>query len=312
MAEAKPFDFSKLPKISGQEAKLIQSLQAFLPRIGFTEDLRRTLKLMVARELGLPFDLEKERVTTVAVASKLATLTRQGVYLVFGMAPLERKAILELDPLLAHMAIDKLIGGPGTLPEMVRPLTEIENGVLSYLFLKILSVIYERCGSSARVQFRLEGIDFSPDRLAASSPKTEDGILITYRLTLGKRAGYARLILPSPVAQKIFLEPLEGAESEEREREFYGAKLANLGFLDTVLWGELGRTTVTAGEINRLEPGDVIVLEKTSARVEKGNLAGTLAVRVGRGEQGSLQGTIIAASGDRLRLEISGVVRELM
>lgn len=299
MAEIKPFDFKKLPKVSRKAQQILDALQSFLPRIGFTDELGRAVKRLVTKELGISFSFQREKIQTVPLAATLPTLSRQGVYLVFGMAPVEGKGILELDPFLAQMAIDKLLGGKGEPLNAIRPLTEIEEGVLSYLFLKILSHIFERCGRSARVHFRLDRFCSSSDDMEAlllpTTRAAGEAVLISFRLTFGDRSGYARLILPSPFVQKVFLEPVEGAMAVEETRDFqyYAARLENLGYLETTLWAEVGRSTLKIKEVEGLEPGDVVLLEKTQARVKNGRLEGYLPIRLGKGETGAFRGEIV-------------------
>lgn len=286
----KPYPFEKLPKISRLEARLIADLQEFFPRIGFADELGRAIKILINRELGLPFSFRRERLTTVNPAEKVRSFSRQGVYLLFGLSPVEQKGILDLDPLIAQMAIDKLLGGKGEPRSMVRSLTEIEEGVLSYLFLKIFALIFDRCGKSARVHFRMDRFCSSPEELldvfrgVEKVEPVQPVVYASFHLSLGERAGYARLMLPLPLEQEVSL---------EKDLVYYGARLANLGFLPVTVWTELGRTLLKVGEINALEAGDVIVLDKTQARVEGGRLAGDLPVRFGAGEKGSIRGAIV-------------------
>ncbi len=305
--EITPFDFSKLPKVSRQEAKLLEAVQTYLPRVGFSDELGKALKILVGREIGPTFSFHRDHMSAVNIPQKLQGLTRQGIYLLFGLPPLDAKGVLEIDPLIAHMAIDKLLGGSGEPLTMIRPLTEIEEGVLSFLFLKMFALIFERCGKQARVHFRMEGFRSSPEEIAPFFKNQPDGLYFSFHLTLGNRAGYARLFLPTPMAQSAFLEPLEGAvPSGEKEREYYGARLANLGFVPTEVWTELGRTSLKVADINALEPGDVILVDRTQARIQQGRLSGAVSVRVGRGERGSFRGEIVP-SPDRLQVRLTAV-----
>jgi flagellar motor switch protein FliM len=306
-----PFDFSRLPKVSTQETKLLEAIQTYLPRAGFAEELSKAIKILISREIGPKFSFHRDHMSAVNVSQKIQGLTRQGVYLVFGLPPLDQKGVLEIDPLLAHMAIDKLLGGTGEPLTMIRPLTEIEEAVLSFLFMKLFALIFDRCGKQAQVHFRLEAFRSSPEEVLPLVKNVQDGVYFSFHLSLGDRAGYARLILPLPMAQKAVMEPREGAvaTSPEKELEYYGARLENLGYLETEMWTELGRTSLKVVDINRLEPGDVVVLEKTQARVEGGKLTGTLPVRIGRGERGSFRGEIVP-SADRLKVRLTGVQLE--
>lgn len=314
--EARPFPFEKLPKVSRQEVQLIASLQELFPRIGFSDELGRAIKILISREMGLPFSFRREKLEMINLTEKARSFSRQGVYLLFGLPPVEQKGLLELDPLLAHMAIDKLLGGTGELLTMVRPLTAIEEGVLSYLFLKLFALIFERCGKSARVHFRMEGFRSSPEEILPLFRGTDKVIYASFRLTFGERAGYARLILPPLMAQKTFLEPLESAssgaadeEAAQRDLAYYGARFSNLGYVTTPLWSELGRTNLKVKEINALEPGDVVILEKTQARVQGGLLAGHLPIRIGKGERGAFRGEILPDP-SRLRVRLDALELE--
>ena len=303
-----PFDFSKLPKVFLQETKLLEAIQTYLPRAGFAEEMAKAIKTMVSREIGSQFSFHRDHMSAVNVPQKLQGSTKPGVYLVFGLPPLDQKGILEVDPLLAHMAIDKLLGGTGEALTMVRPFTEIEEAVLSFLFMKIFALIFDRCGKQASVHFRMEALCSSSEEALPLVKNVQEGVSFSFHLSLGDRAGYARLILPLLVVQKSILEFRELREdmASEKDMEYYGARLENLGYLQTELWTELGRTSLKVVDINRLEPGDVILLERTQARVEGGRLVGTLPVRIGRGERGSFRGEIIP-SGDRLKVRLTGV-----
>jgi flagellar motor switch protein FliM len=318
VADIRPFDYKGLPKVSRQDLKLLDALQSFLPRIGFSDDLGRSLRQLLIKELGASFSFRREKIETANLGETLRRLSPQGVYLLFGMAPLESKAILEVDPFFAQMAVDKLLGGRGEPFAALRPLTEIEEGILSYLFLKILRHLFERCGRSARVHFRLEEFCSSPDEILRKVRGGEGAVLMTFRLVFGERSGYARLVLPSPFVQKGLLEPLEGmkeASSEERDFQYYAARLENFGFVETSLWAELGRTTLKAKELNSLEPGDVVLVENAEARVTNGRLEGYLAVRLGTGGHGAFRAKIMEGEKGRsrrspLRLQLEGMELE--
>lgn len=302
MADIKPFNFRELPKVSRQEATLLEGLMASLPRIGFSDNLSQSLKTLLGKLFGTRVSIEIQKIQSFDFSPGGSALPPQGVYLTFGLAPLQEKAVLELDPFLTHVAIDRLLGGTGEPPVMMRPLTEIEEGVLSYIFLKILAEIFERCGRSARLHFRLEGIRPTPEGIPGGST-----LFLFFRISLGGRSGYARLILPTLFAQKALLEPLEGtAPGTERDLQYYAARFMNLGFLQTELWAEIGSATLKGRELMSLEPGDVVVMEKTSARFHDGRLEGVIPLKLGLGQSGALRGEVISGEGP-LCVKMEGV-----
>ena len=309
MTQIVPFHFDRLPKVSSRDVRILESLLALLPRIGFADELRQSLCRLLTTQVGLPFSFHHQKSATGAMAEMCRTLPREGIYLVFGLAPFQEKAFLEMDPFLAHAAIDKLLGGTGKPSASPRSLTEIEEGVLSYLFLKVLSEIYERCGQSARVHFRLEGFVKSSEELSSLASPKESVVMITLRLSLGKESGYARLVLPAAFLQKAFLESDIEISPGTRASTYFEARLQNLGFLQTELWAEIGRTTLKATDLQGLEPGDVVLLESTLARLQGKAVEGRLSLRVGRGEKGSFRSQILPGS-EKIRLQVEGMDME--
>lgn len=290
----------------------MEAFQSHWPRIGFSDHLGKSLRTFIAKEIGSTFSFKTTRMVTTEWKEALKVSPSEGVFVLFGMHPIPQKGILEIDPLIAHLILDKLLGGTGSSPVTRRCLTEIEEGVLSYLILKIFSFIFEKCGESARVHFRLEGLRSSLEDIPGGN-EGDQVIQMDYRISYQRRSGYARMILPSPFVQQAFLEPLlkDGVVEETvRDREYYQARLMNFGFVKAPLWFELGRSGLKAQDIHQLEPGDVLLLEKTEAHIEKGRLSGTLPVRVGQGETGSFRGKIISGEGP-VTLSLEGMDLEV-
>lgn len=306
MSETIPFDFSSLPKVSRQEAELLASLQGYLPRIGFTGGLAARIKSTLRQHLGPSFSFEVESVKTVSVGATLSQLPSSGLYLVIGLVPVEPKAVCEVDLVMAHRMIDQLLGGSGEPMTMLRPLSDIEQGVFSYLVLKVLLTIYEQCGKSARVHFRLEGIKGSPQELIGAAIRPNDkAVALTGRLTLEDQSGYLKLLLPSPFVQKGLLEPLGGAPVGDAEET--AGRLEGFGFLETDLWAEVGKSTVKVSDLRRLDPGDVLLLDESTVRLKKGQpISGHATLRLGRGTHGSFRGKIVNSNPLQVEIERIG------
>lgn len=290
------------------------SLQEYLPRLGFGETLATRIRSVLRQHLGASFSFDLQSVTTLApgaVTPFLEGLPRPGIYPVIGLVPTPEKALAEVDMMIAHVMIDRLLGGSGEPLAMIRPLTEIEKGVFSYLVLKVLQVVFEQCGRSARVHFRLEGIRESPlegEQVVARAG--EGAVFLTYRLFVGDRSGFLRLILPTPFVQRGFLEGGGKGRMDEDETTEILMRLAHLGYLETDLRAEVGRTVVKPRDLGRLEPGDVVLLDEASVTLagNGGGVTGRAVLRVGRGTHGSFWGKIVGTR--PLQVVLEGVGRE--
>jgi len=306
----KPFPFERLPKTSRKAAEILKALQNTLPYIGFSPELGENIRDLVSKELNGRFSFQQAKITSLDASQAFTVAQSPGIYVVIGMSPLAEKAVLEVDSLLAHQAINRLLGGKGDSVTEIRPLTEIETGVLSYLFLKILEMIFQRCGASAKVHFRLENIKFSMEEVASLLKNEGELVQINFKAQLDQGAGTVRLFLPCSFTQKCFLDTLN-LENHEKDRQYQEARLVHFGYLPTSLWAELGRTTLLAREINQLESGDVVVLENTEARITGGKLEGYLSLCIGpidSGNKGSFRGRVI--SGERINLRLESANQE--
>lgn len=297
----KPFPFELIPKVSSQEASLIEALDLFTP----SKQLIPWIDKVIAHEIRSSFSCQQEQARPVEMAAFLRSSPSKGVYFILGMEPVPQKAVLELDPFLARLMIDRLLGGSATLSaaDLTEPLSEVDEGVLSYLMLKVLAGIFEQSGKSSRVHYRLDDIQSSPEKILQSISPHDRGILISFRVTVGEKAGYARFVLPDPLIQKAICDP---TQKKNPMKSF-----SRVESFQTEVWAEVGRSLLREKDLQELEPGDVVLLQETMAHVETGKIEGTLPIRVGYGKHGMIRGRIVDHDNPLLRLEIDGIEAEL-
>lgn len=288
------FDLKKLPRVSREEAGLVNALYRYLPLNARTDEICGAIEKLLSDELGSVFSFKLSRLLTVDGAPYLQTLPRPGLFLVIGMVPLEEKAFCDIDLVFAHTLVDRLLGGEGEASDPLHPFSELEEGVLSYLALKVFSLFYELCGASARVHFRLHGVASSPDHLKPFLQEGARMVVLTMEARLGGHAGYFRLLFPSPFVQKAFLEP--AADFTAAEKKFYRERIGDLGFVRTHLWAEAGRGTVRPDELRNLKEGDVILLDRADR--------GRPLLRVGGGETAAYQGALVAEDESTLKVRL--------
>ena len=213
-----PFSFQNLPQVSRTENDLVVALQSLWQRMGFAQQLVPNLEQVIAKNVGLAAKLTVDRIFTTPAKPEsgkpesgkdfLATLPPAGAYVLLGLTPVSEKAIVEVDLQLAHVIIDRLLGGTGEPLGVIGPLSEVEEGVLSYFVLKLLAQIHEQAGGGTRLHFRLEEMAHSVKSWQAKV--SDASVVIFLTLSLGHRSGYLKLILPANLIQKGFLEAFSG------------------------------------------------------------------------------------------------------
>jgi flagellar motor switch protein FliM len=126
-----------------------------------------------------------------------------------------------------------------------------------------------------------------------------------------ERKDYLSLCLPYPFLNEALIAQYQGRGLSPQERGFYLKKAQRLcGMQTTSVRAEIGHVTVSAGELEQLQEGDVIVLEDATAqKLVDGTYTGNVMVRVGRGEAFGFQGMILSGA-DVLAIQLTDFARQ--
>jgi len=211
--------------------------------------------------------------------------------------------VLEVELVLAHAAVDVLLGGAGEMVGL-RPLTDIEEGVMGYVVLEALKVLVPAL-QQAVPRPRLDGVARSVDEV--SSRLGDDGPILAVHLhaTLGPHGGMVRLVVPAAV-----LEAAEtGVESAQRLARLKGDLETNAGRLSAVrswLRAEIGSAEISAQDLASLRVKDVLLLDALSVRPDRGE-PGTAQLRVGLGRAGRAEADVFVEGG-RYQARITDIV----
>src|SRR3990167_306914 len=108
----KPFRFH-LSKVSVEDQALVAKLFDFLPAHQKTLSLATALQKIFSHHLGRGLSYSLEHVETVTGKECISLVPEPCIVAVLGLGPLKHKALLHIDSLLAHVVIDKLLGGDG-------------------------------------------------------------------------------------------------------------------------------------------------------------------------------------------------------
>lgn len=282
MTSIKPFRF-RLKKISEQEVRLTEGLLNFLPRAGLKEDLQVAIRKTLHHYLAdVGFFLE--RIETIAFKEFFTGLPSPCCVAVLSCEPFTQKGFVTLDPLLAHLVIEKLLGGKGSSFGELRPLTETEQGVVEFLLLKLLSQIHKLSGAKAKLHFRLEKMILEPSHIRGAGGEADPLIGLKFHVSLLQHSGFVNLHLPHPWVLEGFMKGLPQEPSDEERAEFK-TRLRYFDDFPCELWGALGETDLQYSELKSLEAGDVVLLDRSQVHSKGGDWEGDIRLHVGSGEQ---------------------------
>jgi type III secretion system YscQ/HrcQ family protein len=308
------FKWTNLPVLPRQQVRLVNGLLWRLPQTvfedGFAERFREQLEPMLNARLEVTFD--GLRALSQGEMQKL--LGEPCCAAVIGLPPREEKALLEVDLAMAQLAIDKLLGGGGEDGDLQRGLSEIEEGVFSFVLLKVLGQFQSEAADDGASALKLEGLYGSYATLKERFAVDAGYLVAAFKLRLAGRKGYARLFLPESMVSEVFAPapPTEGPALERVVRRVL-QRLDLVRTFKASLTIEVGRISFSMSDLEALEVEDIILVEETEVRLEGGSeddsgaLNGRVVCRVGAGAHNTIQAALTVSDSGRYQIEIEGI-----
>lgn len=287
----KRYDFRRPDKFSKDQLRTLQIIHESFAR-GASTSLSGYVRTVVEGEVV--------SVTQASYDDFIRSLANPTLMAVFGVSPLEGSALLEIPPDLSFVIIDRLLGGPGTLPGRVRELTEIEQTVMSRIIEQILGDFGDAWTSLVDMEPKLDRIEVNPSFVQLLPPH-DMVIVIALRIKVRGVEGRVNICMPyaalEPVAPNLSAHYLFGSGQKVEAGKHVDELRHRVETMHVDVAVGLGETTVTVGELLGLADGDVVKLDTRTGE--------SLVVRVGErtkfyGKPGRV--------GSRLAVEITDVI----
>ncbi|WP_239456282.1 flagellar motor switch protein FliM [Nocardioides solisilvae] len=253
-AEPVVYDFRRPIQLSREHSRILQlGFDSFARQATtvFTSWLRTVCAVQLLSIHQLSYD---EYIDSLAAPTYMVKLTAE---------PMHGLAMLEV-PLPATMAsIDHMLGGPGGAVQPVRPLTEIESGVIRGLVDRLLSEM--RYGLAAIADFELlpAGIEYSP-QFAQIAGAADVMVVVEFELRILEIAHRMTLCLPFNGLLPHLTKAAAPAPVSERElvKREEAARLLHDRFADVPVEASvrLRPTALHPTALAALKPGDVLRL----------------------------------------------------
>lgn len=283
-----PFSFSKLEKVSKSHQLLLRDLEWLLPNVGTTGEVAESVQIRLQELIHEKVTLAAESMTVVNPAKAQRYLSDPTFLAVLAPVPNRTRGLLEVELSLAHQIIDMLLGGAGEAIAL-RPLTDLEEGVLTYVLIETLKVFAPALDPSLP-KLRLERVCRSFAEAVVILGEDEHLAVVQLKAMLGPHAGYVRLFIPESVL--AMAHPHVNAEVRRARRSVDAhAHAARLSQVKVWLRAEIGQVEISTDDLSEVREGDVILLEALKTRPDLKE-AGTATLKLGYGRAGSLQADV--------------------
>lgn len=176
------------------------------------------------------------------------------------MKPLEGLAVIEFNHALVFPVIDLILGGPGVMPNLARPITEIEWHIFETVVRMALDDLQQAwMPLLPEIALDINSHETRP-HMVHVIPHHDTVLTFTFMIQVGESTGTMHLCIPT-VALKPFIDRFEFTWQDRRKTKSADAvsRLVSIVRLaNTTISAEIRGTKLTVDELVKLQPGDVL------------------------------------------------------
>ncbi len=228
------------------------------------EEFIRALAARLSLYLRLDFSLQMSKLQTIPYHKFCEGLQNPTFVTLFKVDPLRGICLLDINPRLGLTIVDRLMGGPAHSVSADRDISDIEQALLDQA---VQVIIGEWCNHWAKVQElrpSVLGHESNGRFLQTASPDTVM-LVLSMEARIGDCMEQLQMALPSYSLEPLIRQLSQTIEASARETlrpvlasPRWNPKLDEMRLRISAEWQGL---EITAGQLARLRPGDVLDLD---------------------------------------------------
>jgi flagellar motor switch protein FliM len=194
MGHGSTYECQGQQRVNAQHLRRLQALH---------EDLARDFGAALSTLLRTPVDVTFTGIEQVTYGQFAYNIETPACFYLLQAEPLNERLMLDIEPVILHSLIDRLLGGGGEEePPPRRPLTEIELCVAA----RVVCLFLQECVRSWKkvLDLRLDVLQVeSNPRLLRLLPADESVLLAGFEVVIGRLRGMMRYCLPCRAIERI-------------------------------------------------------------------------------------------------------------
>lgn len=257
LEDIQPCDFRQPAFLTSSELRRIRLRhEAFI----------RSLAARLAIYLRLEVAIQMAKLHTVLYDKMAEGFSNPTHLTLFKAEPLRGVCMLDIPPRLGFTMVDRLLGGPAHSVNASRDLSEIESALLDQIAKLILS---EWCNLWQKMQELRPSIvgHENNGRFLQTAPHDTVMLCLAMEVRLGDCLEQLQIAFPYYTVEPLVRQLSESDEAEKdlRQAATVAPKWSNhLSTVPTRLTAEWHNLELTAGDLGRLKPGDILPLDPDS------------------------------------------------
>ena len=256
-SKAVPYDFKRPERVGKEQMRALQTMYE-----GFSRNFGAALSAL----LRTIVEVKLTSVDQLTYSEFVFSLENPTCFNIIEAEPLEGNLILDINPSILYLVIDRLLGGGRETAEMTRrPLTEIELRLVARvtdLFLREMKHSWEHI---LELKPRVDRVESNPQLAQIVSPN-EVVVLISFELTIGESRGMMNFCIPFNCIERISNRLTANTWSTVSKRSASPDAVRKISQGVTAaaveVVAELAHTRISTGDLIGLRVGDIITTEK--------------------------------------------------
>jgi flagellar motor switch protein FliM len=230
------------------------------------EQFIRALAARLAMFLRLELTLQLSKVQIVGYQKFIESLPGPTHITLFKTEPLKGVGLLVIPPRLGLTFVDRLLGGPGQMPAESHDLSEIEIALIDQVASLILTEWCTHWPEMRGLQSSMLGHENNSRFLQTATPDTAM-LILSINGSIGEHSEMIQLVFPYATVEPLMrlltpALPVSDAASARTAKPRWNPEFNEVKVPIVAQWQGL---KMSAGDITRLKPGDVLALDPACA-----------------------------------------------
>jgi flagellar motor switch protein FliM len=242
------YDFRRPDRFPREQKRRLQKI---------SEDMAKAIGNSFSRMLRTNVNVELIAIEEFSYEVFVNSFTDITCANVLNLKPLHGLGLLTIDVGLCLSVLDRGLGGPGKIPQKIRALTQIEEGVVGVVLEQMLADISLCWAQLVRIEWKIETMDM--DIKAVQVVHSTD-VVISINFAASGDLGNGTIILCMPVSslEMVMIKSKLDRIDRNLELDYIKEVVNEVDMGAKVL---LGKTHLTLNEIINLKRGDVVRLD---------------------------------------------------
>ncbi|HPI19533.1 MAG TPA: flagellar motor switch protein FliM [Candidatus Kapabacteria bacterium] len=253
------YDFRRPNRISKNQVRTLHTIH---------ESFAEVFSYFLVSKLQTVVSISVTSVDQLFYSEFILSVSNPSCIYVFDIEGTDGSGIMEIQPQLALSIIERLLGGTADTETKSRTITPIEQAVIRGVVEHALSDLRNSWRSIADLSFTYQRLEMEAD-FVQIAPSSEIVVVVSFDVNIGAHTYLMNLCFPTFALEEVLarlnrqqVTTTAFKSSPQRIRENIEIMKMQMATTYLPIIAELGKTSITVGELLSLRQGDILRLNK--------------------------------------------------